>query len=151
MRKGGLDNYLSGMKHESDFAPELFADRPLMPALGRGLRRRCPNCGGGPMFDGYLKVRNSCASCGEALHHHRADDVPAWAVILVVGKLLVGLLLWIELAYSPPVWAHWATWPTAALALVLWLLPRVKGSIVGFQWAQRMHGFGGSGDTVPGA
>ncbi len=138
------------MKHEIDFAPELAPDRPVMPAIGRGWRRRCPNCGGGPMFDGYLHVRDSCASCGEALYHHRADDVPAWAVILIVGKLLVGALLFVEIAYSPPIWVHWATWPALTLAMVLWLLPRVKGAIVGFQWAQRMHGFGGSGDTLAG-
>lgn len=138
------------MKHEIEFAPEPARDRPLGPALGRGWRRRCPNCGGGPMFDGYLHVRDSCASCGEALHHHRADDVPAWAVILIVGKLLVGALLYVEIAYAPPVWVHWAIWPALTFALVLWLLPRVKGAIVGFQWAQRMHGFGGSGDAVAG-
>lgn len=131
------------MRHVSDFAPDAPVDRPLGTALTRGWRRRCPNCGGGPMFEGYLQVRHSCASCGEALHHHRADDVPAWAVILVTGKLLVGALLAVETAFSPPVWVHWAIWPAATLAMVLWLLPRVKGSIVGFQWAQRMHGFGG--------
>lgn len=139
------------MKHESAFAREIAADRPLGPALGRGWRGRCPNCGGGPMFDSYLRVRDHCASCGEALHHHRADDVPAWAVILIVGKLLVGALLWVELAWSPPVWAHWAIWPAATLGLVLWLLPRVKGAIVGLQWSQRMHGFAPAEERLPGA
>ena len=138
------------MKHEPEFAPHAMADRPLMPALGRGWRRRCPGCGGGPMFDGYLAVRRSCASCGEELYHHRADDVPAWAVILVTGKLLVVALLYVELAYAPPLWVHWAFWPAVTLAMVLWLLPRVKGSIVGFQWAQRMHGFGAPGERPTG-
>ena len=151
VRSRRTNAYLDGMKHEPDFAPDTAPGRPLASALGRGWRRRCPNCGGGPMFDGYLSVRDHCASCGEALHHHQADDVPAWAVILVVGKLLVGALLWVELVFSPPVWVHWAIWPAATLALVLWLLPRVKGSIVGFQWAQRMHGFGAPEDGVPGA
>ena len=139
------------MKHEIEFAPQIASDRPLMPAMARGWRCRCPGCGGGPMFDGYLKVRRNCASCGEALHHHRADDVPAWAVILIVGKLLIGALLYVEMAFAPPLWVHWALWPAVTLALVLWLLPRVKGSIVGFQWSQRMHGFGGRGDTIPGS
>ena len=80
------------------------------------------------MFDGYLSVRRACASCGEALHHHRADDMPAWAVILVVGKVLIASLLAVEVAFSPPVWLHWAIWPALTLMLTLWLLPRVKGS-----------------------
>lgn len=130
------------MKHEIEFAPEASPERPLLPALGRGWRRRCPNCGGGPMFEGYLAVRDHCASCGEALHGHRADDMPAWAVIVVTGKLLVAALLAVETTFAPPLWVHWALWPAATLALVLWLLPRVKGAIVGLQWAHRMHGFG---------
>ena len=48
------------------------------------------------------------------------------------------------MAWSPPVWMHWAAWPTVTLMLTLLLLPRIKGAIVGFQWAARMHGFGDS-------
>jgi uncharacterized protein (DUF983 family) len=151
VRIRGRQHYLYDMKHQADFAPGPLADRPLIPALGRGWRRRCPCCGGGPLFEGYLKVRRSCASCGEALHHHRADDIPAWAVILITGKVLVLALLAVETTFAPPVWVHWALWPAATLAMVLWLLPRVKGSVVGLQWSQRMHGFGGSSrDTLAG-
>jgi uncharacterized protein (DUF983 family) len=96
------------------------------------------------MLDGYLSVRQSCASCGESLHHHRADDVPAYVVILIVGKVLIAALLAVEVALAPPLWFHWALWPALTLLMTLWLLPRVKGSVVAFQWATRMHGFGGS-------
>jgi uncharacterized protein (DUF983 family) len=116
-------------------------ERPLPPALLRGWHRRCPNCGGGPMMDGYLKVRPSCASCGEAFHHHRADDMPAWATILIVGHVLVFGLLTVETSIMPPMWVHWAIWPAATLGLTMWLLPRIKGMVVAFQWANRMHGF----------
>lgn len=136
------------MKHEIEFTPGIPEDRPLMPALGRGWRRRCPSCGGGPMFEGYLKVRRACASCGEELFHHRADDIPAWGVLVIVCKLLGVGLLWVEFTFSPPTWVHWAIWPAITLPLVLWLLPRVKGSVVGLQWAQRMHGFGQSRETA---
>jgi len=118
------------------------AERALKPALLRGWRRRCPNCGGGPMMTSYLKVRNTCASCGEELHHHRADDMPAWATILIIGHLLVFGLLEVESNFAPPMWVHWAIWPAMTLGLTLWLLPRIKGMIVAFQWANRMHGFG---------
>jgi uncharacterized protein (DUF983 family) len=115
--------------------------RPLLPALLRGWHQRCPSCGGGPMMDGYLKVRPNCASCGEALHHHRADDMPAWATILIVGHVLVFGLLTVETSIRPPMWVHWALWPAATLGLTMWLLPRIKGMVVAFQWANRMHGF----------
>ena len=108
----------------------------------RGWRRRCPSCGGGPLMSGYLKVRRTCAACGEELHHHRADDMPAWATILIVGKLVIASLMFVEVNWAPPVWLHWAAWPTISLLLTLLLLPRIKGAIVGMQWASRMHGFG---------
>lgn len=117
------------------------ADRPLGRALLRGWRRRCPNCGGGPMMDGYLKVRDTCASCGEELHHHRADDLPAWATILIVGHVLAFLLLTVESSLRPPMWVHWTIWPALVVAMSLWLLPRIKGAVVGMQWSWRMHGF----------
>jgi uncharacterized protein (DUF983 family) len=119
------------------------AERPLGPALSNGLRRRCPACGTGALFDGYLAVRPSCPSCGEALHHHRADDAPAWATMLVVGHVMVPIILGARGWLALPTWAHSLLWPAVALGLCLLLLPRIKGAIVGWQWAQRMHGFGG--------
>lgn len=119
------------------------SERPLGPALRRGWSGNCPQCGGGPIFEGYLKVRERCPSCAEALFHHRADDMPAWATILIVGHI-VGLgIFHSEMAYQPPVWVHWALWPALAIGLTMWLLPRIKGTIVALQWAKRMHGFDG--------
>lgn len=123
-------------------APIAATYRPSGRSMLRGWRRRCPSCGGGPLFAGYLTIRRACASCGEELHHHRADDMPAWATILIVGKTVVLAMLVVELNWSPPVWLHWAAWPTVSLFLTLMLLPRIKGAIVGMQWAARMHGFG---------
>ncbi len=93
------------------------------------------------MMNGYLKVRETCAACGQELHHHRADDMPAWLTIIVVGHILVPLLVAIEVNFSPPIWVHWAIWPALTVLLTLWFLPRLKGSIVALQWAWRMHGF----------
>lgn len=117
------------------------APRSSGRAAVRGWRRRCPNCGGGPLMDGYLTVRDACAACGEELHHHRADDLPAWATILIVGKILVASMVTLEVMWSPSVWVHWVLWPMLTLAMSLWLLPRIKGVIVGLQWAWRLHGF----------
>ncbi len=117
------------------------AERALGPALARGLRRRCPACGEGALFEGYLAVRPTCPGCGETLSHHRADDAPAWATMLVVGHVMVPMILAVR-GWAIPTLAHSLLWPLVAGGLCLLLLPRVKGAIVGWQWAQRMHGFG---------
>jgi len=118
-------------------------ERPTWPALRRGLLRRCPNCGEGHLFDGYLKVTDTCASCGEVLKHHRADDGPAYLTILIVGHILAFAMhfVWVTFRPEPLVFATVLT--VFAVGLSLWLLPRFKGAIVGYQWAHRMHGFGG--------
>lgn len=117
-------------------------DRPLGQAMWRGWRRRCPACGSGPMLQGYLKVREHCPVCDEALHHHRADDGPAYLTIVVVGKLLTPLLFWVFVAYRPDPLVMATLFGTLAVALSLYLLPRLKGMLVGIQWSRRMHGFG---------
>jgi uncharacterized protein (DUF983 family) len=117
-------------------------DRPLKPALWRGLRRRCPACGEGALLRGYLKVHDTCPACGEALHHHRADDGPAYLTILIVGHLMGPLLMWVFVEFRPSPWVLAGLFATGCIALSLWLLPRLKGAFVAVQWAKRMHGFG---------
>lgn len=117
------------------------AERPLKPAIWRGLRRRCPNCGTGPIMQGYLKVRESCTVCGEELHHHRADDGPAYLTILIVGHLMAPLLGAAYSAFRPDPMILASVFSVGTVALSLYLLPRLKGFLVAFQWAKRMHGF----------
>ncbi|MEI4486997.1 DUF983 domain-containing protein [Frigidibacter sp. MR17.14] len=118
------------------------AERPLGPALRRGWRRRCPRCGSGPMFSGYLKVRDACPVCGLDLHHHRADDGPAYLTILIVGHILAPVLLGVYTAFRPEPLVMASGLAVGTVALSLWLLPRLKGGLVALQWAKRMHGFG---------
>lgn len=117
-------------------------DRPLKPALLRGWRGRCPSCGSGPMLRNYLKVRESCPVCGEALHHQRADDGPAYLTILVVGHVLGPLMLPVYSTFEPQPLVMATGFSVAAVAMSLWLLPKMKGVMVALQWAKRMHGFG---------
>lgn len=117
-------------------------ERPIGRAIKRGWRRRCPNCGSGPMLRGYLKVREECPVCGEALHHHRADDGPAYLTILIVGHLVAPTMLYAFVAWRPDPLVLAAVFSVGAVALSLYLLPRLKGLMVAFQWAKRMHGFG---------
>lgn len=113
-------------------------------ALGRGARCKCPACGEGALFRKYLKVVDKCAACGEELHHHRADDMPAYIVMSIVGHIVVGGVLWVEFTYGWPTWLHLAIWLPLTLVLTLGLLQPVKGFIVALQWGLRMHGFGTS-------
>lgn len=117
-------------------------DRPMKPALLRGLMCRCPNCGHGKLFTGYLTVRDSCAKCGEDFTAQRADDGPAYLTILVVGHLMGPLMLAAFVAYRPSPMTLVTTFGIGCVALSLALLPRFKGLIVAIQWARRMHGFG---------
>jgi uncharacterized protein (DUF983 family) len=117
-------------------------DRPMRPALLRGWRRRCPNCGAGPLLRGYLTVRDSCQVCGEALHHHRADDGPAYLTILIVGHLMAPLILWAFIEFRPDPLVLASVFSVGTVALSLYLLPRLKGMLIAIQWARRMHGFG---------
>lgn len=135
-------------EHELDRFPE-HAPRDTMAALFRGFRGRCPKCGKGRLFRAFLKVTDTCPVCGEALHHHRADDAPAYFVILITGHIVVPLSLAVETAYSPSYWLHAAIWLPLTLGLALGLLQPVKGAIVGWQWAHYMHGFGGEADDEP--
>ena len=120
-------------------------ERPTRPALLRGFRRRCPNCGRGHMFEGYLKVRDQCPSCREDLHHHRADDGPAYLTILVVGHLMAPLIHVAFTRFRPEPLVLATIFTIGCVALSLYLLPRLKGVVVAFQWARRMHGFGQTG------
>jgi uncharacterized protein (DUF983 family) len=115
--------------------------RPLGQAFWRGLRGACPACGAGKLFRAYLKVQDQCPACGEALHHHRADDAPPYFTILIVGHIVVPFTLWLETTHTPPYWVHFALWIPLIVGLCLALLPVVKGAVVGWQWATFMHGF----------
>ena len=126
----------------TDMTAQLDDDRPLRPAMLRGWRRRCPACGEGRMFEGYLKVRPACPSCGEDLSHHRADDGPAYLTILLVGHLLAPVILFMFMTWRPSPWIMASVLSVACVSLSLALLPRMKGLVVGVQWARRMHGFG---------
>lgn len=98
------------------------------------------------MFASFLKVADKCPHCATELHHHRADDLPAYIVVIFTGHLLVALALDIEFRYSPPFWVHAVLWvPALALSIGLLLQP-VKGVIVALQWRLGMHGFAREAD-----
>lgn len=120
------------------------AERSASTAIRRGLMGRCPNCGEGHLFRAYLKVADECPVCHEELKHQRADDAPAYITMVIVGHFIIaGLIAEDELFPNVNMWIVGIVWSIATILVSLVLLPRIKGALVGYQWAMRMHGFGG--------
>ena len=123
----------AAVRWEPDRTPPAvpYALPPFLTALARGARNRCPVCGEGKVFAGYLKVVPACAVCGTRLGALRADDAPPYFTIFLVGHLLLPPVFWVERAYEPPMWLHMVVWlPLFAAACILLLRP-VKGATVG--------------------
>lgn len=117
--------------------------RKLLPSMWVGFRGRCPHCKGKTLFRSFLKVADDCSACGEEFHHHRADDLPAYLVIFIIGHIIVAGFMMAEAAYELTAFQHLAIWtPVTIVSAILFLQP-VKGAVVGLQWALRMHGFSG--------
>jgi uncharacterized protein (DUF983 family) len=119
--------------------------------MRRGFMCRCPRCGEGKLFRAFLKVGDHCTNCQLDYTPHRADDLPAYLVIVIVGHIVVPVVLWVETNYSPAIWLQMAIYLPFTFISSLLLLQPVKGAVVGFQWALRMHGFdeNASGDIPP--
>ena len=115
--------------------------RPAFSAMTQGFLNKCPACGSSGLLHSYLKVSDKCHTCHSEFHHHRADDAPPYLTIVIVGHIIIPLMLWLEKAYQPAMWIHWALWPTLAVVISAIVLPRMKGAVVGLQWALKMHGF----------
>lgn len=123
-------------------------ERRLWTAMKRGALGRCPHCGKGKLFKSFVKTVDECSVCGEEIHHHRADDLPAYLVVLVVGHIVVGAFMAVEATSTLSTWQHLALWVPLTIGSALALLQPVKGAVVGLQWALYMHGFGGEADTI---
>ena len=118
--------------------------RPLGEAICRGLCGRCPACGRGRLFYAYLKLCTSCRVCGEDLSHARADDAPAYLTMLIMCHVAgAGVLMSDELWPEMSLITTALIWLIVAAGVSLLILPRMKGAVVGQQWALYMHGFGG--------
>jgi len=115
--------------------------RSVGDAMWKGALCRCPKCGKGKLFRSYLKVVDECAACGEEFFHHRADDLPPYVAIFIVGHVLVGIMMHMEMVWRVHPMTYVFTMLPLAVILPLAMLPSIKGAIVGLQWALRMHGF----------
>ncbi|WP_349359652.1 DUF983 domain-containing protein [Stappia sp.] len=110
------------------------AQYPPQDPSRTGLRGRCPRCGQGALFRGFLTVRERCSNCGLAYDFADAGDGPAVLIIMVVGFVVVGLALWLELAVQPPIWVHLLLWIPLIVALALGMLRPLKGLMIAHQY-----------------
>jgi uncharacterized protein (DUF983 family) len=118
--------------------------RDVAKAMKRGLFCRCPNCGEGKLFRAFLKPVDHCANCNADYTHQRADDLPAYLSIVVVGHIVVGGFMMTDTVWTLSNWTHLAIWTPLTVLLALATIQPIKGAVIGLQWAARMHGFGGN-------
>lgn len=130
------------------FGEDAQAERPLGRSITRGMSNCCPACGSGRLFRAFLKPVDACAACGEEMHHHRADDLPPYLVIVILGHVLLGGYMMTDLVFPASEWLHLAIWAPIGLITALASIQPIKGGVVGLQWALRMHGFGGETDEL---
>lgn len=114
-----------------------MANAYLKTGIPRGLAGRCPECGKGKLFKGYLKVRSPCEVCQHDNAQYPADDGPAYFTILIIGHLAVAPMLLFSFIWTWPVQYVLLTVLPSLAAITLWTLPRIKGGVIGLQWAIR--------------
>src|SRR6187401_3486875 len=102
--------------------------------IGRGLRGRCPRCGEGHLFQGFMTLRPACERCGLDYSFADAGDGPAIFVILISGFIVVGAALIVEVVYQPPFWLHALLWGPLILVVTLLPLRLLKGLLIVLQY-----------------
>jgi uncharacterized protein (DUF983 family) len=115
-------------------------DRAIWPEvepIAAGLKGRCPRCGEGRLFSGFLTVGKGCSNCRLDYSFADAGDGPAVFVILIIGFVVVGLALWTEVTLGPPLWLHFIIWIPLALVLCLTALRLIKGILITLQYRNK--------------
>lgn len=110
---------------------------PPVDPIKAGLSGRCPRCGEGRLFKGFLAVGDRCGVCGLDYSYADAGDGPAVFVILIIGFVVVGLALWTEVSFNPPLWVHFLLWIPLTLVLGLTALRLIKGVLLTLQYRNK--------------
>ena len=118
-----------------------MSGHPPVSPFYAGMRCRCPRCGEGPLFSGFLTVAERCSVCGLDLKSADSGDGPAVFIIFIIGPIVVGLAFWVEFTFTPPYWVHMVLWVPAILLGSLALLRPFKATLIALQYRHR------AGDT----
>jgi uncharacterized protein (DUF983 family) len=134
----GSDNY-QVMTQPNSHIPETSM-KARITALLRGFSRLCPACGESRVFAGYISLEKECSSCNIPLSQYRSDDAPAYFTVFIVGHICVPGVLILERMASPAIWIQAAIWLPLTLILTLYLLPRIKGTVLALLWVLKIKG-----------
>ena len=104
-----------------------------------GLTCKCPACGEGKLFSGFLDVVPECANCGQDFAAANSGDGPAVFIILIVGFAVVGLAFWVEATYSPPYWLQLTIWMPTILITSIGLLRPFKATLIALQFKHKAN------------
>ena len=126
-----------------------MSDAPVWPSVMRGLRGRCPHCGEGRLFAGFLSLRPKCESCGLDYRFADSGDGPAVFVILGAGFVVVFAALIVEVLYRPPFWLHAALWVPLILLTTLAPLRVIKGLLIALQYHHKAEEGRWGGGAAP--
>lgn len=107
---------------------------PPVDPVATGLKGRCPCCGEGRLFSSFLTVAKQCGVCKLDYSFADAGDGPAVFVILIIGFVVVGLALWMEVSLAPPLWLHFLLWIPLTLVLSVGSLRLIKGVLIALQY-----------------
>ncbi len=117
--------------------PEDKAHYPPQSVAATGFGGRCPRCGEGRLFDGFLTVAPSCQNCGLDFSFADSGDGPAVFIMMIVGFIVVGLALAVEFTFHPPYWLHAVIWIPLVLGLSIGLLRPLKGLMIAQQYRHK--------------
>lgn len=106
----------------------------VMQSAMRGIACKCPRCGEGRLYDGFLTLRGRCEACGLDYAFIDAGDGPAIFIIMIAGFIVVGAALIVEIKYQPPFWLHAALWLPLILVVTLWPLRAMKSLLIALQY-----------------
>ena len=110
---------------------------PPMSPYSTGMAGRCPRCGEGKMFKGFITIADKCDHCGLDYKFADAGDGPAIFVMLIAGFIIVGAALWLEVSYEPPMWVYFVIFLPLTLIVCLGMLRPLKGVLVALQYANK--------------
>lgn len=116
--------------------PDQQSENHTEPAIA-GIKGKCPRCGQGHLFQGFIKLRNACDQCGLNYDFADSGDGPAAFVILITGFIVVGLALWMEVTTNAPLWLHLVLWVPLTIILALTALRLIKGLLITYQYANK--------------
>lgn len=110
---------------------------PPVEPISAGLKGRCPRCGEGALFDGLTKLKPACTNCGLDYSFADAGDGPVAFVIMIAGFIIVGLALWLQVSYEPPLWLQFVIWVPLVVIVSLALMRMFKGVLITLQYANK--------------